>query len=118
MQLNYRHNKNRSNKRYFNKSRSNKMFLNKFLNFARVFINYHSITLLIAVSIYCCFIKYQAKPLLPCYYTISNLKDTRYLKYIRKWKLMTNYNKLILNIVRVIILMTKLKMKILILIAL
>ena len=39
-----------------------------------------NIPLLIAVSIYCCFIKHQAKqkPLLPYHYTISKLKVTRY----------------------------------------
>ena len=39
-----------------------------------------TIALLIAVSIYCYLIKYEAKqkPLLPCHYTISKLKETRY----------------------------------------
>ena len=39
-----------------------------------------TIALLIAFSIYCSFIKYQAmrKPLLPCYYNISKLKETGY----------------------------------------
>ena len=39
-----------------------------------------AIVLLIAVSICCYLITYQAKqkPLLPCHYTISKLKETRY----------------------------------------
>ena len=39
-----------------------------------------NVALLITVSIYCYLIKYQAKqrPLLPCHYTISKLKETGY----------------------------------------
>ena len=55
------------------------MHFNKFLPFTSLFINNH-INILIAVSIYCCFMKYQAKQitLVPYYYTISELKEIRY----------------------------------------
>lgn len=51
-----------------------------------------TLTSLIASSIYCYLIKYQAKQktLLNCYYTISKLKEARYWKFIIKWKVTTN----------------------------
>ena len=47
---------------------------------------------MIDVCIYWYFIKYQAKqrPLVPYYYNISELKETRYQKHIIKWKGITN----------------------------
>ena len=62
------------NKNYSHKICSSKMYFYILLTFLLI-----TIALLIAVSIYSYLIKYQAKekPLLPCHYTISKLKDIK-----------------------------------------
>ena len=69
--------KNRSYKNHPKNKYFNKKHYNKVLYFTSIFVNYVA---LIAVSIYCFFIKYQAKQKhsLRCYYTINDLKEIGY----------------------------------------